>query len=192
MQRARRPAVIAVVSLAAGVSVAPAAAHDCSEPGKSFRINRGVAGYEDCHLTAWVVHYYYPRDHDPKWLALDFAVQGKVGEAMTFGRDEVHVVHPDGSRTPLISQETYLQQRSSLLPLQLQMQGGDRRSPGNCALKLDFFVDRGLRRSLADVSQYRCMQGNLFFAARTGDWERGSYELDVGGGVGLRMPFEIE
>lgn len=183
---------IAIVSLAAGVSVAPAGAHECSEPGKSFRINRGVAGYEDCHLTAWVVHYYYPRDHDPKWLALDFAIQGKVGEAMTFGRDEVHVVHPDGSRTPLISQETYLQQRSGLLPLQLQMQGGDRRSPGNCTLKLDFFVDRGLRRSLADVSQYRCMQGNLFFAARTGDWESGSYELDVGGGVGLRMPFEIE
>ena len=73
---------------------------------------------------------------------------------MTFRSDDVHVIQPDGSRTPLISQRTYRRQRASLLPLLLQLRGGAGRSPGECANKLQFFVDGGVRRLLADVNQY--------------------------------------
>ena len=191
MQR-RVPGALAVVSLAAVLSVAGLGAHDCSEPGTWFRINLGVTGFTDCHLRAWAAHYYFARHHDPQWLAIDLAIQGKVGEAMTFRPDDVHVIQPDGSRTPLISQRAYRRQRTSLLPLLLQLQGGANRAPRECADKLQFFVDSGVRHSLADVNQYRCVQGYLFFAAPTGQWESGTYELSVGGDVGLRIPFEIE
>ncbi len=188
----RAPGALAAFSLVAVLSVAGAGAHDCSEPGKWFRINPGVAGFNDCHLRAWAARYYFPRDHDPKWLAIDLALQGKVGEAMTFRPADVHILQPDGSRTPLITQRTYRRQRTRLLPLLLQLQGGANRSPSECATRLRFFVDSGVRHSLADVNQYRCVQGYLFFAAPTGQWASGTYELAVGGDVGLRMPVEIE
>lgn len=53
-------------------------------------------------------------------------------------------------------------------------------------------MDSGVRHSVADVNQYRCVQGYLFFAAPTGQWASGSYELVIGGDVGLRVPFQIE
>ena len=190
--QARVAGALAAFSLVAVLSVAGVDAHDCSEPGKWFRINLGVTGFNDCHLRAWVARYYFPGDHDPQWLAIDLAIQGKVGEAMTFRPDDVHIVQPDGSRTPLISQRIYRRQRTSLLPLLLQLRGGANRSPGECANRLQFFVDNGVRRSLADVNQYRCVQGYLFFASPAGRWASGTYELSVGGDVGLRIPFEIE
>lgn len=191
MQR-RVPGALAALSLVAVLSVAGVDAHDCSEPGKWFRINLGVTGFRDCHLHAWAARYYFPGDHDPKWLAIDLAIQGKVGEAMTFRPDDVEVLQPDGFRTPLISQRTYRRQRTSLLPLLLQLRGGANRSPSECANRLRFFVDSGVRHSLADVNQYRCVQGYLYFAAPAGQWASGSYELAVGGDVGLRVPFRIE
>lgn len=191
MQR-RAPRALAALLLVFALSVAAVGAHECSEPGKWFRINLGVTGFNDCHLHAWAARYYFPGDHDPQWLAIDLAIQGKVGEAMTFRPDDVHVTWPDGSRTPLISQRTYRRQRTSLLPLLLQLRGGANRSPGECANRLQFFVDNGVRRSLADVNQYRCVQGYLFFASPAGRWASGTYELSVGGDVGLRIPFEIE
>ena len=100
----RAPGALAAFSLVAVLSVAGAGAHDCSEPGEWFRINLGVAGFNDCHLRAWAARYYFPRDHDPKWLAIDLALQGKVGEAMTFRPADVHIMQPDGSPTPLITQ----------------------------------------------------------------------------------------
>ena len=81
---------------------------------------------------------------------------------------------------------------AGLLPLLLQLRGGADRSPAVCANKLQFFVNGGVRRSLADVNQYRCVQGYLFFAAPTGQWASGAYELAVDGDVGLRIPFQIE
>ena len=183
---------IAIVSFVAVLSIVGVGAHDCSEPGKLFRISRGVLGYRDCHLHAWAARYYFPRGHDPKWLAIDLVLQGRVREAMTFRRGEVHIVQPGGSRIPLISQRTYRQERSSLLPLLLQLQGPANRSPHGCTRNLRFFVDSGVRRSLADVNRHRCVQGYLFFAAPTGQWASGTYELAVGGDVGLRIPVEIE
>ena len=183
---------IATVSLVVFLSAAGAGAHDCSEPGKWFRINLGVTGFNDCHLHAWAARYYFPQDHDPKWLAVDLALQGNLGEAMTFRPDDIHVLQPDGSRTPLISQRTYRRQRAGLLPLLLRLHSDANRSPNECATKLRFFVDDGLRHSLADVNQYRCVQGYLFFAAPTGQWASGIYELVVGADVGLRIPFRIE
>jgi hypothetical protein len=190
--RGRATGPLATVLLVAGVSVAGVGAHDCSEPGTWFRVILGVTGFNDCHLRAWAAPYYFPGEHDPQWLALDLAIQGKVGEAMTFRPDDVRVIQPDGSRTPLISQRAYRRQRTSLLPLLLQIQGGGNRAPDPCRNKLRFFVDSGLRNSFADVNQYRCLQGLLFFAAPTGRWARGSYELVVAGDIGLRMPFRIE
>ena len=111
---------------------------------------------------------------------------------MTFRPDDIHILQSDGSRTPLISQRTYRRQRASLLPLLLRLHSDGIRSPGECAVNLRFFVDGGVRHSLADVNQYRCVSGYLFFAASTGQWASGSYELAVGGDVGLRMPFRIE
>ena len=66
----------------------------------------------------------------------------------------------------------------------------DRRA--NAPNRLLFFTDGGVGRSLADVTQYRCVQGYLFFAAPTGQWASGAYELAVGGDVGLRIPFEVD
>ena len=67
------------------------------------------------------------------------------------------------------------------------------RGPDFCyARSLDFFVDSGIRMTLADVTGGRCVRGNLFFAAPAGTWASGEYELAVGGGVGVRVPFEIE
>ena len=183
---------LAMFSLVVAMSVAGSAAHDCSEPGKLLRINLGVTGFTDCHLHARLTHYYLPPDHDAKWLAIVLVIQGKVGEAMTFRPDDIHILQPDGSRTPLISQRTYRRQRASLLPLLLRVRSDAIRSPGECAVRLRFFVDGGVRHSLADVNQYRCVSGYLFFAAPTGQWASGSYELAVGGDVGLRMPFRIE
>ena len=194
MQR-RGPRAVAALLLVFALSVAGVAAvgaHECSEPGKWFRIHLGVTGFNDCHLRAWVARYYFPRDHDPKWLAIDLAIQGRVGEAMTFRPTDVDIIQPDGSRTPLISHRTYRRQRTSLLPLLLQLRGGANRSPGECANRLQFFVDNGVRHSFADVNQYRCVQGYLFFASPAGRWASGTYELSVGGDVGLRIPFEIE
>lgn len=183
---------LAALWLVFALSVVVVGAHECSEPGKWFRINLGVMGFNDCHLHAWAARYYFPGEHDPQWLAIDLAIQGQVGEAMTFRPDDVHVIQPDGSRTSMITQRTYRRQRTSLLPLLLQLQGGANRSPGECANKLQFFVDGGVRHSLADVNQYRCVQGYLFFAAPTGQWASGTYELAVDADVGLRIPFEIE
>ena len=184
--------VLAIVSLAAVLSITGVGAHECSEPGKWFRINLGVMGFNDCHLRAWAARYYFPDHHDPQWLAIDLAIQGQVGEAMTFRPDDVHIIQTDGSRIPLISQRTYREQRVGLLPLLLQLEGGANRSPSECANRLLFFTDGGVGRSLADVTQYRCVQGYLFFAAPTGQWASGAYELAVDGGVGLRIPFEID
>lgn len=125
-------------------------------------------------------------------MAIELAIEGNVGEAMTFRPADVHILQPDGSRIPLISQRTYRQQRAGLLPLLLHLRGGADRSPGACFTRLRFFVDDGLLHSLADVNQYRCVQGYLFFAAPTGQWASGTYELAVGGDVGLRMPIQIE
>lgn len=191
-RRGRVPGALAALLLVFALSVAVVGAHECSGPGKWFRINLGVMGFNDCHLRAWAARYYFPGEHDPQWLAIELAIQGQVGEAMTFRPDDVHVIQPDGSRTSLISQRTYRRQRTSLLPLLLQLQGGANRSPSECANKLQFFVDGGVRHSLADVNQYRCVQGYLFFAAPTGQWASGTYELAVDGDVGLRIPFEIE
>lgn len=190
--RSRALGALATVSLVVALSVAGVGAHDCSDPGKWFRINFGVIGFNDCHLHAWAARYYFPRDHDPKWLSIELAIEGNAGGAMTFRPADVHILQPDGSRIPLISLRTYRRQRASLLPLLLQLRGGANRSPGACSTRLRFFVDGGVRHSFADVNQYRCVQGYLFFAAPTGQWASGTYELAVGGDVGLRMPIQIE
>ena len=104
--RERAPGAVATVSLVAVLSVAGVDAHDCSEPGRWFRLNLGVTGFRDCHLHAWAARYHFPSDHDPQWLAIDLALEGKVGEAMTFRPADVHIMQPDGSRTPLITQRT--------------------------------------------------------------------------------------
>lgn len=163
------------------------------EPGELIRVYRGMMEYRDDRLRAVAARYYFPHDHDPRWLAIDFAIENRLQQVMTFERDDVRVVRPDGARLPLISQRTYRRERASLLPLLLQIRGGAYQFPDFCyARSLDFFVDSGIRMTLADVTGGRCMRGNLFFAAPAGTWASGEYELAVGGDVGVRVPFEIE
>lgn len=163
------------------------------EPGELIRVYRGMMEYRDGRLRAVAARYYFPHDHDPRWLAIDFAIENRLQQVMTFERDDVRVVRPDGARLPLISQRTYRRERASLLPLLLQIRGGAYQFPDFCyARSLDFFVDSGVRMTLADVTGGRCVRGNLFFAAPAGTWASGEYELAVGGDVGVRVPFEIE
>ena len=163
------------------------------EPGELIRVYRGMMEYRDDRLRAVAARYYFPHDHDPRWLAIDFAIENRLQQVMTFERDDVRVVRFDGARLPLISQRTYRRERASLLPLLLQIRGGAYQFPDFCyARSLDFFVDSGIRMTLADVTGGRCVRGNLFFAAPAGTWASGEYELAVGGGVGVRVPFEIE
>ena len=191
-------ALLVAVPLAPGVH-----AQDEPEPGELIRVYRGMMEYRDGRLRAVAARYYFPHDHDPRWLAIDFALENRLKQVMTFERDDVHVVRPDGARLPLISQRTYRRERASLLPLLLQIRGGAYQFPDFCTVKghpwvqptlssLDFFVDSGIRRTLADVTGGRCVRGNLFFAAPAGTWASGEYELAVGGEVGVRVPFEIE
>jgi len=159
------------------------------------RVNRGVVEYRDERLTAIAVVYYFPHAHDPRWLAISFSIQGRGAEAMTFTRDDVQIVRPDGVRVPLVSQRDWRRERASLLPLLLQKRGGAARSPfWSCGRSnsLRFFVDSGTRWTLADVTQHRCVGGDLFFAASEGEWAGGIYELAIGGEVGVRLPIEIE
>lgn len=173
------------------------------EPGELIRVYRGMMEYRDDRLRAVAARYYFPHDHDPRWLAIDFAIENRLQQVMTFERDDVRVVRPDGARLPLISQRIYRRERAGLLPLLLQIRGGAYQFPDFCTVKghpwvqptlssLDFFVDSGIRRTLADVTGGRCVRGNLFFAAPAGTWASGEYELAVGGDVGVRVPFEIE
>ena len=163
------------------------------EPGELIRVYRGMMEYRDDRLRAVAARYYFPHDHDPRWLAIDFAIENRLQQVMTFERDDVRVVRPDGARLPLISQRIYRRERASLLPLLLQIRGGAYQFPDFCyARSLDFFVDSGIRMTLADVTGGRCVRGNLFFAALAGTWASGEYELAVGGDVGVRVPFEIE
>lgn len=163
------------------------------EPGELIRVYRGMMEYRDGRLRAVAARYYFPHDHDPRWLAIDFAIENRLQQVMTFERDDVRVVRPDGARLPLISQRIYRRERASLLPLLLQIRGGAYQFPDFCyARSLDFFVDSGIRMTLADVTGGRCVRGNLFFAAPAGTWASGEYELAVGGDVGVRVPFEIE
>ena len=181
-------ALLVAVPLAPGVR-----AQDEPEPGELIRVYRGMMEYRDGRLRTVAARYYFPHDHDPRWLAIDFALENRLKQVMTFERDDVHVVRPDGARLPLISQRTYRRERASLLPLLLQIRGGAYQFPDFCYVRsLDFFVDSGIRRTLADVTGGRCVRGNLFFAAPAGAWASGEYELAVGGEVGVRVPFEIE
>lgn len=183
----------AIVLLVAVPSAPGVRAQGEPEPGELIRVYRGMVEYRDARLRAVVARYYFPHDHDPRWLAIDFAIENRLQQAMTFERDDVRVVRPDGTRLPLLSQRTYRRERAGLLPLLLQIRGGAYQFPDFCyARSLDFFVDSGIRRTLADVTGGRCVRGNLFFAAPAGTWASGKYELAVGGEVGVRVPFEIE
>ena len=183
----------AVALLVAVPSAPDVRAQGEPEPGELIRVYRGMMEYRDDRLRAVAARYYFPHDHDPRWLAIDFAIENRLQQVMTFERDDVLVVRPDGARLPLISQRIYRRERASLLPLLLQIRGGAYQFPDFCyARSLDFFVDSGIRMTLADVTGGRCVRGNLFFAAPAGTWASGEYELAVGGDVGVRVPFEIE
>ena len=155
-------------------------------------MNLVTTGYGDCHLQSWAARYYFPDDHDPRWLAIELAMHGQVPEPMTFRPEDVYIEQPNGSRIPLVSQRTYRQQRSSMAPLLLQVRGGANRSLAGCGRRLRFFVDDGIRQQLADVNQHQCVQGYLYFAAPSGAWASGTYVLAVNGDIGVRLPIEIE
>ena len=182
--------------LAAGLSGAGVRAQPDPEPGELFRVHRGVMGYRDGRLRAVAASYYFPHEHDPRWLAVELEINNTSSHAMTFERDDVHVVQPDGARVSLISQRTWRREGAGMMPLLLQMRGGVYRFPswGWIDRSLRFFVvdGRGIRQDLVDVPRGRGVRGNLFFSAPSGRWASGNYELVVGGAIGVRVPFELE
>ena len=166
------------------------------ETGELIRVYRGVMGYRDDRLRAVAASYYFPHEHDPRWLAIELEITNTSSHAMTFERGDVHVAQPDGARVPMISQRTWRREGAGMMPLLLQMRGGVYRFPswGWIDRGLRFFVvdGRGTRQDLVDVLRGRGVRGTIFFDAPAGRWASGNYELVVGGEIGVRIPFEIE
>lgn len=157
-----------------------------------------VVEYRSDRVHVVAAPYHYQGAHDPRWLLIDVGIDVRSGGPLTVERRDFYIVRPDGVELPLASQREYRQSRAELLPMLLALH--DRKDPirdffpgGDCeSHNLRFFVRSGIRQTLADTSPVGpCLRDDLFFAAPTGAWNRGTYILVIGGDTDVRLPIEI-
>lgn len=202
----RFPLIATALVLAAVLLAAPPLTAERSAPGATAdepheikRPGRDIVEYTSDRLQVVAVHYYFPQDHDPKWLLIDVAMDVRSGDAIRVARRDFSIEGPDGSTVPLSTLPAFRRAFRQLRPIMLQLHTRERPIAGffpvPCAEhSFRFFVPTGeLRQTEVHASwQGSCVRGDLFFEAPSGAWDQGTYTLVVDGDTNIRLPIEID
>ena len=170
----RRPMTLALALLASTIAL--------SAQGKVKQYGRATVEYRSDDVAVVANYDYSQKNHEGPWLLIDVAVQGRKGP-IVIQRTELTLLTPDERAIPLATQQLFLQDSDSLVPL-LQNATIFRRSlddyfPSRPAQRTVNFFSRpgGLVQETVMTHPDEVAAGSLLFKAPSGKWQEGTYRL---------------
>ncbi len=149
------------------------------------QVGAALTEYDDGVVQAIAAYYHSQRNHDGRWLLVEFGFHSQVPADLQRGR--IELVTPDGSVVPLAAQRQWSQ--DSMRARQLLQQAQPTRHQVRTYFRrladvepLRFFGRPEDGQTVLDrvsTSLDRVLLGDLLFESPTGGWARGRHVLVV-------------
>ena len=188
-----------VLALVIAITALPAAQARPRELAHVEALGAAAAEFNDGLVQAVVAYYYSQRNHDSRWLLVEFGLNSR--QPADLRRDRIELVTPAGDRVPLAGQRAWGQdsERARRLlqdaqPARHQVQSYFRQIADHEPLR--FFGRPESGQTVFDevsTSFDRVLIGDLLFESPTGAWARGRHVLIVrldGDGV-VQLPIDL-
>jgi hypothetical protein len=191
---------VALALLAAAVVVGGAAVLEAQEDGffaNTKKQGRAAIEYVDDDIHVVAAYYYSQRNHESRWLLIETAISSTSN--LTFDRENVRLLTPEGREVDLPSQTRVSQDVSRIRPV---VQNASTTRHGVLAYFSQRSWAEGMRLFSLDsgpvltnfvTDRHHVALGDLFFESPNGLWEAGTYSLVVErDGVRAVLPIELE
>lgn len=188
----------ALVSLVLWMAAAPGAQTQPREFSGVRELGRALVEFDDGLTQAVAAYHHSQRNHDSRWLLIEFGLMGR--RAVAVDRGAVELLAPNGRVVPLASQRQWQSDgaRARLLMQQAQPSRHQVRSyfrETNGIEFLRFFAPPDAGTTVVDRMQAapeQVLLGDLLFASPSGLWDRGVYVLTIRRADGdVRLPIEL-
>ena len=176
---------VAVVAMLVAAAALPVAQGRPRELANVQELGAAAAEFDNGLVQAVVAYYYSQRNHDSRWLLVEFGLNSR--QAADLRRDRIELVTPDGDVVPLAAQRAWGEDSTrarQLLqeaePARHQVRSYFRQIADQEALR--FFGRPEQGQTVFDqvsVSFDRILIGDLLFASPRGAWARGRHVLVV-------------
>lgn len=180
------PIAVTCGVLALGIQFVSAQASRPRELAHVRELGAALAEYNDGRVHVVTAYYYSQRNHDSRWLLVEFAVNSQ--SVLSVRRDRIELVTPSGDVVPLSGQHRWGSDAARAQRLVQQVRPSRHQVSAYFreiaeVERLRFFTrpgEGGTVVDAVDTARDRILLGDLLFESPTGLWDKGNHVLVMG------------